>query len=74
MMAHFKAKIQEKTLESPKSNVVEGQMSAILRQTEVIGKGGTQKLHFKGVFWEKINFLGHFGQFWTHSVIHGWKA
>ena len=29
MMAHFKAKIQEKTLESPKSNVVEGQMSAI---------------------------------------------
>ena len=45
-MAHFKAKIQEKTLESPKSNVVEGQMSAILRQTEVIGKGGTQKSHF----------------------------
>ena len=42
-MAHFKAKIQEKTLESPKSNVVKGQMSAILRQTEVIGKGGTQK-------------------------------
>ena len=25
-------------------------------------------------FWEKMIFLGNFGQFWTHSVIHGWKA
>ena len=56
MMAHFKAKIQEKTLESPKSNVVEGQMSAILRQTEVIGKGGTQKSHFKVFFGRKSIF------------------
>ena len=56
MNAHFKAKIQEKTLESPKSNVVKGQMSAILRQTEVIGKGGTQTSHLKCFFGRKSIF------------------
>ena len=30
MMAHFEAKKHEKTIESPKSSVVKGQMSAIL--------------------------------------------
>ena len=30
MMAHFEAKKYEKTIESPKSSVVKGQMSAIL--------------------------------------------
>ena len=30
MMAHFEAKKHGKTIESPKSNVVKGQMSAIL--------------------------------------------
>ena len=30
MMAHFEAKIHEKTVESPKSNVVKGQMSTML--------------------------------------------
>ena len=30
MMAHFEAKIHKKTVESPKSNVVKGQMSTML--------------------------------------------
>ena len=30
MMAHFEAKKRGKTIESPKSNVVKGQMSAML--------------------------------------------
>ena len=43
MMAHFEAKSQEKTLLSHKSHVVKGQMSAMLLQTQVMGKGVTQK-------------------------------
>ena len=39
-----------------------------------MGKGVTQKSLFIGDFLEKIYFLGYFVQFWTHSVIHGWKA
>ena len=74
MMAHFKAKNHEKTIQSLKSNVVKGQMSVMLWQTEVMGKGVTQKSLFIGDFLEKIFFLGCFVQFWTHSVIHGWKA
>ena len=45
-MAHFKAKIHEKTVESPKSSAVKGQMLVILRQSEVMGKGVTQKVQF----------------------------
>ena len=50
-MAHFEAKIHEKTIESPKTSAVKGQMLVILRQCEVMGKGVTQKMQFKGVFW-----------------------
>ena len=46
MMAHFEAKIHEKTIESSKSYVVKDQISAMLCQTEVMGKGVTQKLLF----------------------------
>jgi len=46
MMAHFEAKIHEKTIESFKSYVVKDQMSAMLCQTEMMGKGVTQKLLF----------------------------
>ena len=45
-MAHFEAKIHNKTLESPKSDVVKGQMSAMLWHSEVMGKGVTQKSSF----------------------------
>ena len=46
MMAHFEAKIQEKTIENPKTSAVKGQMLVILRQCEVMGKGVTQKVQF----------------------------
>ena len=43
MIAHFKAKIHETTKESPKSDVVKVQMSAIPWHSEVMGKGVIQK-------------------------------
>ena len=46
MMAHFEAKIQEKTIGSPKTSAVKGQILVILRQCEVMGKGVTQKVQF----------------------------
>ena len=51
-MAHFEAKIHNKTLESPKSDVVKGQMSAMLWHSEVMGKGVIQKSSVQGSFYE----------------------
>ena len=50
-MAHFEAKKHGKTIESPKSNVVKGQMSAIVSNTLTkLGKGKMCQT--------KITFLG----------------
>ena len=46
LMAHFEAKIHKKTIESPQTSAVKGQMFVILRQSEVMGKGVTQKMQF----------------------------
>ena len=46
MMAHFEAKIHEKTIECPKTSAVKGQMLVVIRQCEVMGKGVTQKVQF----------------------------
>ena len=45
-MAHFEAKIHKKTIEIPQTSAVKGQMFVILRQSEVMGKGVTQKVQF----------------------------
>jgi len=42
MMTHFEAKIHKKTIESSKNYVVKDQISPMLCQTEVMGKGVTQ--------------------------------
>ena len=46
MMTNFEAKSHNKKLESPKSHVVKGQMSAMLWHSEMMGKGVTQKSSF----------------------------
>ena len=74
MMAHFEAKIHKKTIK--KSQQLCCQRPNISNAFAKWGDGKRchTKIDILRWFWGQNNFLGYFGCFWTHSVIHGWKA